>query len=218
MPPGDRPSPPGSDGACQHGPVPHDDDLPAAAPTPPSGPDEVRDALVAAAGRLYAERGPARVSVREVAAAAQVNHGLVHRYVGSKDDLLGAVLDQLADAMAAEIAATGEDPPRFAPGTAGDRYLRVLAHALLDGSAPEQHQSSFPLVEGIVRLARSRRDLPEREARLAAARIATQQLGWRLFGPFALRAAGLDEADGADVARLVDHDTADLIGPDGADA
>lgn len=194
--------------------MPADPD-PVAAPRQPTGPDEVRGALVRSAAELYAARGPARVTVREVAAVAGVNHGLVHRYVGSKDDLLGAVLDELADAMAAEIAAGDDDPPRFAPGTAGDRYLRVLAHALLDGSAPELHQTSFPLVDGLVRLARQRRGLDEQAARVAAARVAAQQLGWRLFGPFVLRAAGLDEADGAAVARLVDDDTTALIGPDG---
>ena len=194
------------------------DPSPAPAPTP-TGPDAVRRALVTTAGRLYAERGPSRVSVREVAAAAGVNHGLVHRYVGSKDDLLGAVLDDLAEAMAADIAAGGDDPPRFAPGTAGDRYLRVLAHALLEGSAPEQLQSSFPLVEAMVRLARRHRGLDEHAARLEAARIAAEQLGWRLFSPFVLRAAGLADADAEAVARLVDDDTARLIGPgpDGPD-
>lgn len=189
---------------------------PSAAPATPTGPDEVRAALIDAAGRLFAERGPARVTVREVATAAGVNHGLVHRYVGSKEDLLGAVLDDLADAMADEITAAGEDPPRFAPGTAGDRFLRVLAHALLDGAAPEQHQRSFPLVEAMVRLAQQRGGLAERDARLGAARAAAEQLGWRLYGPFVLRAAGLTEADAPDVARLVDEGTARLIGsPDG---
>jgi AcrR family transcriptional regulator len=58
----------------------------------PYGREEVVAAVVQAATTLFAERGPAAVSLREVAQAADVNLGLIHRHIGSKTDLLAAVL------------------------------------------------------------------------------------------------------------------------------
>ncbi|AWH97457.1 TetR/AcrR family transcriptional regulator [Dietzia psychralcaliphila] len=64
-------------------------------PTPdrPVGRDAVRRAVLGTARRLFAARGP-RASLREVAEAAGVNLGLIHRHVGNKDDLLSAVLEE----------------------------------------------------------------------------------------------------------------------------
>lgn len=60
-------------------------------PGKPTGRDAVRHAVVATARRVFAARGP-RASLREVAEAAGVNLGLIHRHIGNKDDLLAAVL------------------------------------------------------------------------------------------------------------------------------
>lgn len=60
-------------------------------PGKPTGRDAVRRAVVATARRVFAARGP-RASLREVAEAAGVNLGLIHRHIGNKDDLLAAVL------------------------------------------------------------------------------------------------------------------------------
>lgn len=57
----------------------------------PTGRDEVRSAVLRAARRLFSERGP-RVPLREIADAAGVNVGLIHRHIGRKDALLTAVM------------------------------------------------------------------------------------------------------------------------------
>jgi AcrR family transcriptional regulator len=57
---------------------------------------ETRDLLIESTLRLIAERGVAGVSVRDVAADAGVNHGLVHRYFGSKDALIRAAVERIA--------------------------------------------------------------------------------------------------------------------------
>src|SRR6201997_2508907 len=67
----------------------------------PMGKDEVVAAVLEAASELFAERGPAATSIREVAARAGVNHGLLHRHFGSKRQLLAATLQHLADSGAA---------------------------------------------------------------------------------------------------------------------
>ena len=60
--------------------------------TPPERPaSETREQLVAAAARLFAERGFAGVSVRTIAAEAGVNWSLVGYYFRGKDGLLAEV-------------------------------------------------------------------------------------------------------------------------------
>ena len=65
----------------------------------------MRASLLESASELFAARGPSRVTVREIAESAGVNHGQVHHYFGSKDGLLRAVLDGLARRTADELAA-----------------------------------------------------------------------------------------------------------------
>lgn len=56
-------------------------------------------ALLDAAERLLVESGHAAVSTRSLAAEAGVNHGLVHYYFGSLENLLARVLERFTDRM-----------------------------------------------------------------------------------------------------------------------
>src|SRR5216684_4930528 len=67
----------------------------------PQGREAVMAAVLDAAMTLFAARGPASVSVRDIAAAAGVNHALVHRHFGSKQAVLRAVLERAAHELAA---------------------------------------------------------------------------------------------------------------------
>jgi TetR/AcrR family transcriptional regulator, repressor for neighboring sulfatase len=177
------------------------------APPPPQGRDAVRRALLDAAAELFAEHGPARVSVRDVAQAARVNHGLIHRHFGSKDALLQATVDDLAARILEDVGdlATrdgdlhGSDlferlQSVFAAASEHPLYFRLLARALLDGYAPEDLQSAFPLVEQLVTLvkaAQSQRLVPAGvEPRMAVALMVASGLGWLLFQPYVLSATG----------------------------
>jgi hypothetical protein len=64
------------------------------------------------AADLFAERGPAATSIRDIAARSRVNHGLIHRHFGGKDALVGAVLDHLGQHLAGllDAKADGERP------------------------------------------------------------------------------------------------------------
>lgn len=161
----------------------------------PRGRDAVVDALLDAATDLFTARGPAAVSVRDIAAAAGVNHGLVHRHFGSKRGLLGAVLDRLAARVAGALARDPDPAAWFVPGGDVDRYWRVLARAILDGEDPARLQQDFPTVRGIVEAMRAGHRLDERAARVEAARAVALGLGWLLFEPFLRPAAGLAAED-----------------------
>lgn len=63
-----------------------------------------REALLDAAGRLFAERGPEPHSLRAVAAAAGVTPALVHYYFGDKRGLTDAMLERALARVLARLA------------------------------------------------------------------------------------------------------------------
>jgi AcrR family transcriptional regulator len=161
--------------------------------------------LVEAATELFSTRGPSRVTVREIAERAGVNHGLVHHYFGSKQALLGVVLDHLAQATAEEIATWDGGDRLFEPGGANDRHARIAAHLLLDAQDPAAMQTAFPALGAVVDHLRSG-GLADHEARERAALVSALVLGWQLFEPFLRTAAGLgdrEQTPGASLARAV---------------
>ncbi len=63
-----------------------------------------------AAERLLYEVGYAGVTTRAVAEAAGVNHGLVHYYFGSMEDLLTQTLERFVEELALALEALYADP------------------------------------------------------------------------------------------------------------
>jgi len=164
----------------------------------PRGREQVKQALLDAAAELFAEQGPARVSVRELADRAGVNHGLVHRHFGSKEGLLRALMERLAQSIAA--SAEPNDgvalPPALVASAARSAYWRVLARALLDGRDPRELQAGFPLIRQLLtRVKRAQAAglvIDDVDARLLTAMSLALGLGWLLFEPFVLAATGLE--------------------------
>jgi AcrR family transcriptional regulator len=175
----------------------------------PTGREAVRDALIDAAARMFAARGPANVSVREIAAEAGVNHGLVHRHFGAKDRLLGAVLDRLSARLDAALGPDADtlDVPEllrrtFATTRAHRLYWQVLARAILEGMEPADLQQSFPVVIRLVRALQRERTLPI-DAPSAAALALALGLGMLVFEPYLRAATGLDATRWRALERMV---------------
>ena len=166
----------------------------------PHGRDDVQSALIQAAITLFAERGPAAVSVREIASAAGVNHGLVHRHFGSKTGLLRAVLNHLAGDLE---AAVGPDRPdeslqELLTGVLGaashqGAWLRILAWSMLDGVELGDLQDRFPLARRMMEVAR-RESLGPLDPEARVTLVMSVGLGLLLFGPFLMRATDQDDA------------------------
>ena len=161
------------------------------------------EAILDAAAALFAEKGPGATSIREVASRSGVNHGLVFRHFGAKEDLVAAVLDHVSTQSNRALAAG-------APLEALDLQLRVLARAILDGYPVGKLQHSFPFVAELIAQARVA-DSDEREARLAAGHVVALELGWRLFGPFVRAAAELDDLEEGELWRAIDDLAARLL-------
>jgi len=161
-------------------------------------------ALVAAARELFAARGPSAVSLRDIARRAGVNHGLIHHYIGSRDDLLRLVFTTSMDNARAEVegsagAASGLGALRRL-GAGSDEYTRLLAWALLEGHDPAAFHGRSSALDAIV--AASADD--SHELRVALAMAMVQTLGWKLFGQYVLAAAGFERTDEDAVRRDVE--------------
>jgi len=76
-----------------------DSTLPGSESAPPAAREEARTALLDAAERLLIEVGHAGITTRKVAAEAGVNHGLVHYYFGSIEELLFQAMERYTERL-----------------------------------------------------------------------------------------------------------------------
>ena len=166
-------------------------------------------AILEAATDLFAERGPAATSIRDIAARSKVNHGLVFRHFGTKDQLVGAVLDHLGTNLT-ELLESGA--PADVVERALDKQMRVMARTVLDGYPAAQLQKHFPNVASLLDGVRPRHDT-EMGARLAVANALALQFGWRLFAPILRSATGLDELTDAEMRQAVAAEVARILKP-----
>ena len=143
---------------------------------------QIIDAVAAGATELFLERSPSAVSVREIAAAAHVNLGLIHRYVGSKDDIIALVLSRHTERAAAAIASTESSSQALDliakavvtnPATG-----RLVAGLILDGVDVAAIKGDFPLLD----------HLAHDHSPLDAALTYALALGWEVFGASLLNA------------------------------
>jgi AcrR family transcriptional regulator len=159
--------------------------------------------MLAAAQRLFADRGFLAVSVRDIAAEAGVSHALIHRYLGSKEDILVAVMKRnTAPALRAAGAAADvrEMVPRMFGGLLASQpdYLRLLARIVMDHLSFDAVKPDFPayafLIEALTEdAARRGRDLPD--PRVLAASLTALAIGWSATEDWLTRASGLDDVD-----------------------
>lgn len=174
----------------------------------PEGPEagSARDALLGAAVELFAEHGPASVSIRDIARYAGVNHGLVHRHFGSKDELL---------AEAIEVGSFSLLPGAFAPDGFdidsvvhamhhGSPSPKTIARVIIDDIAIGTVRPRYPVIQGLLTLAEQ---LPAEhrppglaDPRLAAACAVSLVVGSAIWGAALGGALGLGGEDGIESA------------------
>lgn len=169
--------------------------------------------IVAAARELLAARGLEAVSVREIARRAGVEHVLVARYFGSKEELLAQIIrDETA-------AITSIVPPGPVPGPAESleviraalrsgltdhaSYIRLILRAELDGLAPETLVSdSSRLPAGLLArwIAETRQHVDQDphqppDPALVGAVVVGASVALATLGPWLMTAAGLQPRD-----------------------
>jgi TetR/AcrR family transcriptional regulator, repressor for neighboring sulfatase len=169
----------------------------------------VAAAILAAATDLFADHGPAATSIRDIAARSGVNHGLVFRHFGTKERLVGAVLDHLGANLTDLLHSKA---PADVIESAMDKQMRVMARTLLDGYPAGQLQQRFPNVAELLDRVRPRHD-NDTSARLAVANALALQFGWRLFEPMLLSSTGLDELTDAELRQAVGAELTRIVEP-----
>jgi len=180
----------------------------------PRGAEATKEALVAAFLRLVARRGVAAVSVRDVAAAAGVNHGLVHRHFGSKGGLVREAVARLSRRFH-EDARPGLSARSFALLAEQPDLPIVLARACLDGPV-DLLALAAPPPERLARLVEPMRALlPGLDPHVANGLGTAALLGWFVFRPLLARGYGLPADADAQVARIVEAVDALLTGTRG---
>lgn len=165
----------------------------------PTGKKEVMEALTQAASELFGNLGPEAVSVRDVAAKADVNHALVHRHFGTKENLLQAVLDEHARAFRAAMLKEedfGATLVRlFDVATERPAFTMIAAQLLLGSDAPNAfvaQEGGLKVLADKVSKGKSKQDREQAMTVIAAA--ASLNLGWHLFAPFIIHALDYDGA------------------------
>jgi AcrR family transcriptional regulator len=171
-----------------------------------------RQVILAAARDLFATRGVHDVSVRQIAAAAGVNHALVHRYFGTKSDMVAEILENEARAMSSmarseadtvtSLAALGEIFTYVL--TEGRTSLLLMLRAEIDGLAPERLLGGSPM-RPLTQLAEWL-DMRGAAAEGADPRVVAMVLGAALMGlaaaqPMLTAGVGLEGEDPDVVAR-----------------
>jgi AcrR family transcriptional regulator len=90
--------------------------------------EDARERLLAAAAKLFAERGYRAASVDDVATEAGFSRGAVYWHFDSKEDLLHTLIDErVRKRTEVLLARLAEAPPEVDTGhEVGDRYMQML--------------------------------------------------------------------------------------------
>jgi AcrR family transcriptional regulator len=121
--------------------------------------DRSRRNILAAALRLFAERGFADTSMADVARAAGVSKGLAYNYFGSKEEILEAIVERrLAEQLAEDERLAGAASPAerlsglidgaLARATAEPEAERLLMAVMLRGDAAPAIQTARERLKG----------------------------------------------------------------------
>ena len=169
--------------------------------------------ILDSAQTLFAKHGPRAVTVRQVAQDAGVSHALVHKYFGSKDDLIRAVLDRVdvsRTATARDSASLRDAYERLLPQVMTQRdHSMMLVRSAMGGTEYVPLAERITTTSAMVALARTTaasgadpspapRDI---DPRVLVSAISAMILGWASIEDWIWPTAGIDPAEKDEVYR-----------------
>jgi TetR/AcrR family transcriptional regulator, repressor for neighboring sulfatase len=186
--------------------------------TKPYGRDAVIESIIGATLSLWATQGPAQLSMRTIAARADVNYGLVHRHFGTKEAVIRAAMGRVvarslgfiedADDLAGAV-------DRVLPRSTG-AHSRLIAWSILQYLIDDVMPEEDVFLQRMRELAAA--DMPDANAKssVEAGIRAGSQLallyGWRLFEPYLVRGLGLDNLSHDELNAYIRKDMMTLLG------
>ena len=160
-------------------------------PGSPVGRHEVRRAVLDAAAFLFADRGVDAVSLRDIAANADVDLSLIRRYIGSRAQLVSAVFDDLSDQLVEAVLEHPLEGQGFDTDTVMGKWVRLAGALAISGNLPAE-QPGFNPVLAMAKTLKDGYGLDAQAACLRAAQIVAQALGWRIFEDYLVVAGELE--------------------------
>jgi AcrR family transcriptional regulator len=140
--------------------------------------------LIDAAIQLVRERPFSEVGVRDIAAAADVNHGFVHTWFGSKNDLLIAATRQLVEQGASRVAQAAPGQQALNPFEPDIQLAVRLAVWLdLEGANARNPVKGMPIITALAQRFIEVEGLSPEIAEIAAAQAVAIGLGVVIFAP-----------------------------------
>jgi AcrR family transcriptional regulator len=185
----------------------------------PRGREQVCDALIDAAMELMALRGPAAVSVRQIAERARVNHALVFRHFGSKEGLVQAVWERAVEDFAGHAMAVPDYQSLMALTEAlaeSETTWRLLARAILDGETETLAATPYRFVHQMVwAVARGQAaGMVETtiHPRMIVAMVIAMGFGWLVFHPVLNPLLGMPQRELVEHRNALREVTVQLLG------
>jgi TetR/AcrR family transcriptional regulator, repressor for neighboring sulfatase len=171
--------------------------------------EDVSEALIDAAAALASERGSGHVTVRDIATRAGVNATLVHRYYGSKQNLMRAAMMRAQERLASRI----EEVPEVVEGAAAivhatlreRELIATLTRATLDGvfaDIPADNPAMAILLERFQQEAADRGG-GRHDPRIVVACLSAATVGYALLGDYIRHGTGLDDRPDDEVEALL---------------
>ena len=166
--------------------------------------------MIEAAAALASERGSGHVTVRDIATRAGVNATFVHRYFGSKRNLMRAAMQHAQERLASRI----EEVPDIVEGAAAivhatlqeRELIATLTRAALDGvfaDVPAGNPAMAALVERFMREATGRGTGGRHDPRVVVACLSAATVGYALLGDYIRLGTGLDDRPDDEVEALL---------------
>jgi len=143
-----------------------------------------------AAALLFATRGIDAVSLRDIAAEADVDLSQIRRYIGNRAQLVSAVFEDLSDQLAEDVIADPLSGQGHGTDTVAGRWARIAGALAISGELVGR--PGFNPVRSIATTLEVGYGLDPDAARLRAAQIVALGLGWRLFEDYLVAAGDLE--------------------------
>jgi len=179
--------------------------------TIPYGRDAVKKAILDATEKLLLKKSPNKITVREIAEAANIKHPLIHRHFGTKEAVIVAVHARgiaKTERKIAKVENLEGNVATFFDAVRKNKFrLVALSRAMIDGVNPHAIQSQFPVMERLLELLKKRYEETDSKSRfdaeMMAAITAAAALGWLLYEPFLLAAVDLEDKNKEEVHETV---------------
>ena len=140
--------------------------------------------LIDAAIQLVREKPFSEVGVRDIAALADVNHGFVHTWFGSKNDLLVAATQHLVEQGASRISEAAPGQLAIDPSDPDIQLAVRLAIWLdLEGTNSRNLLKEMPIITALTKRYIDIEGISPEIARTAAAQAVAIGLGVVVFAP-----------------------------------